>query len=279
MKFSLSIFFFYWSVSSFGQISQSKPFVLGKIETIHSSILNEQRILNIYLPFGYSPTDTISYPVVYLLDGSAEEDFIHVSGLYQFYSFPWIQRVPKSIVIGIANVDRKRDFTSASVIPEEINNYKTAGHSDKFISFIKNELQPFIIKNYKCSNDKTIIGESLGGLLATEILLYHPELFNRYIIVSPSLWWNDGAFIKETNNRLKNNIIPDKKVYFGVGKEGLAPSSIPHVMEVDINLLVDKLKGYKIQHLEVMFDYLPNENHGTIFHQAVLNSLSFIYKN
>ncbi|HEX8459991.1 MAG TPA: alpha/beta hydrolase-fold protein, partial [Segetibacter sp.] len=88
-----------------------KPFVLGVIDEIQSKELGEKRILNIYLPEGYNAKDTIKYPVIYLLDGSADEDFIHVVGLVQFNSFEWINLVPKSIVVGIATVDRRRDFT------------------------------------------------------------------------------------------------------------------------------------------------------------------------
>src|SRR4051812_37329257 len=71
-----------------------KPFVLGQVEEISSFVLSEKRTLNIYLPEGYNPKDSLKYPVVYLLDGSADEDFIHIVGLYQFYTFPWINRVP-----------------------------------------------------------------------------------------------------------------------------------------------------------------------------------------
>ncbi|HEX8279046.1 MAG TPA: alpha/beta hydrolase-fold protein [Segetibacter sp.] len=72
------------------ELSTTKPFVLGVIDEIQSAVLSEKRILNIYLPEGYNKNDTTKYPVVYLLDGSADEDFIHVVGLYQFNSFPWI---------------------------------------------------------------------------------------------------------------------------------------------------------------------------------------------
>src|ERR1700742_2630656 len=68
----------------------SKPFVLGTIEEIQSAELGEKRTLNIYLPESYNPGDTAKYPVIYLLDGSADEDFIHIVGLVQFNSFPWI---------------------------------------------------------------------------------------------------------------------------------------------------------------------------------------------
>jgi predicted alpha/beta superfamily hydrolase len=255
----------------------TKPFVLGVIEEIQSAQLQEKRILNIYLPEGYNKNDTVKYPVIYLLDGSADEDFIHVVGLVQFNSFPWINRVPQSIVVGIANVDRKRDFTFPSTIESEKKNYPTTGHSDKFIAFIEKELQPFIEKKYKTNSSKTIIGESLGGLLATEILLKKPTLFNKYIIISPSLWWDNGSLLKQTSVLLQEDFSQKTEIYIGVGKEGLAPSETPHVMEVDANLLAEKIKSTKSKSVTVHYDYLPEETHATIGHQTVFNAFRLLY--
>src|SRR4051812_18497635 len=101
------------------QTDKSRPFVLGVVDELQSSALGEKRVLNIYLLEGYSKDDTSSYPVIYLLDGSADEDFIHVVGLVQFNNFSWINRVPKSIVVGIATVDRRRDFTYPTTIEKD----------------------------------------------------------------------------------------------------------------------------------------------------------------
>ena len=144
------------------QQGNTKPFVLGEIRIIESTILGEKRILNVYLPDGYNANDTITYPVIYLLDGSADEDFIHVVGLFQFNNFSWINRVPKSIIVGIANVDRKRDFTYPTSIKADSNRYKTAGHSATFIAFLEKELQPFIANTYHTNTYKTLIGQSFG---------------------------------------------------------------------------------------------------------------------
>ena len=259
------------------QTSKSRPFELGVVDEIQSTALGEKRILNIYLPEGYARNDTVKYPVTYLLDGSADEDFIHVAGLFQFYAFPWINRVPRSIVVGIASVDRRRDFTYPTTIAKDLSRYPTSGHSDKFIAFIEKELQPFIEKNYNASRERTIIGQSLGGLLATEILLKKPALFSRYIIVSPSLWWNNGSLLNETSVLLQDNFAFKTSLYIGVGKEGLTPSDIPRVMEVDANLLAEKIQSSKSKNVKVHFDYLPQEDHATIMHQAVSNALRTLY--
>lgn len=256
----------------------SKPFILGKVENLYSRILGENRVLNIYLPDGYNASDTVRYPVIYLLDGSADEDFIHIVGLVQFCSFEWVNQLPKSIVVGIANVDRRRDYTFPTSVQSDKSANPTSGHSDKFISFLETELLPNIEHNYKINGSRTIIGESLGGLLATEILLKKPALFNKYIIVSPSLWWDSGSILNLRSEIYTPAFNRPTDIYIGVGKEGLTPTDTPRVMEVDANLLADKLSTGKNRYLNIRFDYLPEENHGTIMHQAVLHAFRLLSK-
>lgn len=83
MKFIITIFLFYSFITVKAQTSQdAKPFIIGETRILKSTILNEDRILNIYLPEGFDKSK--SYPVIYLLDGSANEDFLHIVGLVQF---------------------------------------------------------------------------------------------------------------------------------------------------------------------------------------------------
>lgn len=254
------------------QVGTSKPFVLGVTEELQSAQLGERRSINIYLPDGYKQGDTTKYPVIYLLDGSADEDFIHIVGLVQFNTFPWINRVPPSIVVGIGTVDRKRDFSFPTTIEADKKRYPTTGHSDRFIAFIEKELQPYINEQYHTNTSRMIIGQSMGGLLATEILLKKPALFNKYVIVSPSIWWDNGSLLS-----LPVSALQGTDVYIGVGKEGLTPTEVPRVMEVDANLLAEKLRSSKSAGAHVLFDYLPEEDHATVMHQAVFNAFRLLY--
>lgn len=273
----------FFAVSVFAQTNDlkssdgGKPFVLGVIREMQSAELGEKRILNIYLPEDYEKDVSAKYPVIYLLDGSADEDFIHIVGLVQFNSFSWIKRVPKSIVVGIATVDRRRDFTFPTRVKEDREKYPTTGRSDKFIAFLEKELQPFVGKNYRTSGAKMIIGQSFGGLLATEILFKKPSLFDKYVIVSPSLWWDNGSLLDQNPAILQENFARPTDIYIGVGKEGLTPSKPPRVMEVDANLLAEKLQKSKSPNIRVSFDYLPEEDHATIMHQAVFNAFRMLY--
>jgi predicted alpha/beta superfamily hydrolase len=259
------------------QKTTTKPFELGVIDEINSTVLSEKRILNIYLPEGYQKNDTIKYPVIYLLDGSADEDFIHVVGLVQYNTFSWINRIPKSIVVGIATVDRRRDMTFPTTIEEDKKRYPTTGSSQKFIDFIGKELQPYIEKNYKGNHDRTIIGQSLGGLFATEILFTQPTLFNRYIIISPSLWWDNGSLLNRKPEILNADFLSKIDIYIGVGKEGLTPGKFNRVMEVDANMLADKIQQTKSKNIKVYFDYMPEEDHATSSHPALFNAFRLLY--
>lgn len=244
----------------------SATFSIGVIDTIYSKTLNEKRVINVYLPEEYNPKDTLKYPVIYLLDGSKDEDFIHVAGLIQYLSFPWINQVKPSIVIGIANIDRRRDFTFPTTIDKDKKDFPTTGASEKFISFIENELQPFVVQKFKTSDKKTLIGQSLGGLLATEVLIQKPYLFNNYIIVSPSIWWNKQSILKlkPEFSKQKNTKI---NVHISVGKEG-------DVMVSDAKALLKKLKGYA--NVNSGFKYYGEMKHETIYHIALYNALVWL---
>ncbi|MCL9805656.1 alpha/beta hydrolase-fold protein [Flavobacterium amniphilum] len=239
--------------------AQSKDFVLGKTETFHSNELNEERALNIYLPAGYDSTQ--AYPVIYLLDGSADEDFIHIAGLVQYGNYDWIKMVSKSILVGISNVDRKRDFTFPTTIEQDKKDFPTTGSSAKFIAFIEKELQPFIENKYKTSESKTIIGQSLGGLLATEILFKKPSLFTNYIIISPSIWWDNESLFKVNPKFLQADFSQKTKVFVGVGAEG-------RVMENDAKKLF-RLLGKQNRTIESHFHFFKESNHADILHEAV----------
>jgi uncharacterized protein len=267
------------SVLLLGQVSpaQKKPpvkknvtrnFVLGITHNIYSAQLKEQRVLNIYLPDGYSPDSATRYPVLYLLDGSAHEDFIHIAGIVQFLNM--IGDLPKIIVVGIANVDRKRDFTFPTTVAADKKDFPTTGGSAAFIAFMEKELQPFIQKQYKTTDDKMIIGQSLGGLLATEILLTKPQLFNQYMIVSPSLWWDNESLLEKAPALLKKQQDKNRQVYIAVGTEG-------DIMVNDAKKLHQLLEADNKTGAPLHFLLLPEEDHRTILHNSIYKGFQRLY--
>lgn len=256
MKILFVLLAFLSASSAFSQMYETEsPLIIGERIEIGSLILDESRILNIYLPPDYyQDSDTASYPVIYLLDGSEDEDFLHVAGLLQYCNFPWVNLEPRAILVGIANVDRRRDYTFPSTVEKNRLENPTSGKSADFMAFLESELIPFIDGKYRTKNERTIIGQSLGGLLASEVLLTRPQLFNRYVIISPSMWWDNGSLLDRPQDFKDTK---DRSVYIAVGKEGKA-------MVNGAKKLNSKLKKAGIE--DVHYEYFPGDSHATMGH-------------
>lgn len=249
------------------QNNTPQPLTLGEIHTLHSESLQEDRTLNILLPLEYDAAK--SYPVLYLLDGSLHEDFLHICGLFQFFNLQF--QIPEFIIVGIANVDRKRDFTHHTDMEEMLQDIPTGGHSAAFIQFLEEELQPFIEATYSTNGTKYLIGQSLGGLLATELLLKKADLFTHYLIVSPSLWWDDESMLKQAPTLLTQQQFKDLYVYLSVGK-GEHP-----IMRRDAKKLNKVLQAANRPGLTVDFNLMKKEDHATILHNSIYEGLMRLF--
>jgi len=102
----------------------------------------------------------------------------------------------------------------------------------------------------------------LGALLAPQILFEKPELFTNYIMVSPSLWWNNESLLTAEPKFQKKDLTQHTSIYVGVGNEG-------KLMKDDAERLISILQKDHQKNLIIHFQYFPNENHGTILHRAV----------
>jgi predicted alpha/beta superfamily hydrolase len=241
--------------------SRTTPFVFGDVITFQSEALDQERVLNVYLPDGYADS-TLSYPVIYLLDGSANEDFPHIAGLAQFMNM--YDLLPKSIVVGIANNGKSRyhDFTGATQSDSDKVWLPTYGGSAAFISYLEKEVEPMVKQHYRTSGHRTLIGQSLGGLLATEVLFTRPELFDDYMLIGPSLWWNDGALAAGAEAWVKAHRDLHKRVF-------IASAGNEDMMKEQVGQVVDALRKYGGPSLQSWYEYFPKETHATLLHRAV----------
>lgn len=278
MKYFLLLFYsMLVAVAGFSQ--SSKPITIGQSIELQSKELNEKRTINIYLPEDYNADDSAKYPVIYIIDGGMEEDFFHITGIVRFNTQPWINRFPRSIVVGIENTNRRRDCTFPVANLDFVEKmgfkkeqFQSYGGSPAYIAFLQNELQPYIGSHYKTNGTRTVIGESLAGLLATEILLKHRRLFDTYIIMSPSLWWGDGSLLAQAPALLQKEKNGKLNVYVGA-----CSKEEDKRMYDDALALSNILKKEGGADMKVFYDYLPNEIHSTMMHQAVYNAFKLIW--
>ena len=149
-----------------------------------------------------------AYPVAYLTDG---DDFINAVGAVTDF-LAKIGRAPELILVGIPHTDRTRDLTPTHVetADDGINVWQTksSGGADKFLQFIETELMPEVEKRYRTQPFRVLAGHSLGGLFAVHALSTRPGLFNVYVAVSPSLWWDGQSEV----NRFEGFIAKQKRL-------------------------------------------------------------------
>lgn len=272
MKKSKNLLFIFLLWVAMLSAQQKQPISIGESSVIKSSFLKEERKVNVYLPIGYNPQDTLRYPVIYVLDGGMEEDFFHLAGVVQFSSQSWVGWIPQAIVVGVEGNTRRRDFTFA--VPNldflEEDGFSKAqfpayGGSENYMDFIEKELQPFVNKSYKTTKSATVIGESLAGLFTAEVLCKRPYLFENYMIISPSVWWGGRELLKEGKNLLNKNLKSRVNVYVGVpNREEYEP------MYRDAEQLYELIKS--TPNIQSLFDYMPDESHATVLHQAMYNA-------
>lgn len=169
--------------------------------TINSELLKEARRINVYTPPGYRDEITARYPVLYMPDGGLQEDFPHV--IRDVDAAIRAGRMRPMIVIGIENTKRRRDMTGPSEVASDRTIAPQVGGSAAFRDFIADELMPQVRDRYRTNGHTAIVGESLAGLFVVETFFTRPRLFDTYIALSPSLWWNDEALARAAAARLK----------------------------------------------------------------------------
>ena len=177
------------------QGTESYKYSPSEIVTIHSKILNEDRKIYVHCPKPDSTNLDKRFPVLYIMDG--ENHFELLAQYADYLSRPDVVAIPKMIIVGIPNTDRRRDLTPTSSItdysgkPDSNNLTKPSGGNNNFLKFIYTELIPAIDTSYKTEPYKIFAGHSFGGLSSINCMLTHPDMFDAYIAVSPSLYWDN----------------------------------------------------------------------------------------
>src|SRR6478609_1900845 len=194
---------------SFNSITNSVAQQLpGKRDSIYSDILKEKRIIQVLLPENYKPEE--KYEVMYVLDG--ESSIKLISTIQQFTQNE--SYMPPLIIVAVFNTDRNRDF-----LPTSTTEMPAAGGADKFLSFFKNELIPYINKSYPSNGENTLYGHSFGGVFSMYALLNEPQLFNSYLAVDPSFWWDSGYMNKLASEKIGSSQVFSKSLFIS-GREG-----------------------------------------------------------
>ncbi len=266
----------------------AKPYAVPSTEVIalRSKHTGAAYQLFVALPSDYR-TSKQTYPVVYMLD--ADYSFALVRNVVQHF----VERedLPPMILVAIAypgaandratyRMNRTRDYTPAYA-PDGgygAEYQKVSGGGPKFRAFIATELMPLIERRYRAdADDRTIIGHSYGGLFGTYVLFTQPDLFKRYILISPSLWYSNRIALTMEESAARSGIKPDARVFFAVGSFENQPAANRPMVD-DLTELVTKMKSRSNPRLTVRYRIYDGETHNSVFPGAVTRGLLTVFE-
>ncbi|HEY2350416.1 MAG TPA: alpha/beta hydrolase-fold protein [Puia sp.] len=271
---------------------QNNSVITGSVDSIHSQILKEERKFWVHLPpsalNGKHPKKR--YPVVYLLDGSVH--FNSVTGMIDYLSSVYDNSfVPEMIVVAILNINRFKDLTPTYVsngLWVDSASGRKSGGGDHFMAFIEKELTPHIDSLYPAGRYRLMIGHSLGGLMAVNTMVHQRKLFNSYIAIDPSMWWDKQKLLHEAEQSLKTTSYAGTALFLGMAHTQKAGMDTT-VLQTDttegtiharsILLLSRYLIAGRQNGLEAAFKYYDADTHSSVPFICTYDGLRFIFKD
>ena len=276
-----------------GSEQDPKPYTLDDTEVreIRARALHRDYQLFISLPRGYAES-TRRYPVLFVTDAN--------------YAFPLIRSIAKRIrnggedmedfiLVGLSyakgetpEYSRRRDYTpTANGDKEAVSDMLSAppvyGEAEVYRKFIAEEVFPLVQKKYRADMKRAIYaGHSYGGLFGLHVLFTAPSMFEKYIIGSPSLWFDRRvAFATERSYAKAHSDLPAKVFMAVASYETLNFSSDDPRYNKTVDMVRDlqamehvlASRGYKS--LDVTSIVIPDEDHLTVFPAVITRGLKW----
>lgn len=236
-------------------------FTIGDKISFDSKVLNERKTIVVIPPYNYKDWPDEKFPVVYVLDPG--NNLFATFGIVNYYS-NMLKIMPRMIIVGIVSNDREKDY-----LPSPSTEQPTGGGADKFLQFISSELITLIDSAYPANSERCIIGHSAGGLFAIYALENQPELFNSFICIDPSLWYDDQSCLKKMPDFLKNSKDIKKSIFISLSNE----------KEMGVFPFVEMLEKYAPDGLKWDYVHYKSETHNSLGFKSICAGFEMIYKD
>lgn len=276
-----------------GRDQEPKPYVLEgtEVRDIRARALHRDYQLFISLPSGYLDS-TRRYPVLFVTDAN--------------YAFPLIRSIARRIrnggedmedfiLVGLSyakretpEYSRRRDYTPTAngdkeAVSDMLSPPPVYGEAEGYRKFIADDVFPLIKKHYRADMSRAIYaGHSFGGLFGMHVLFTEPTMFEKYIIGSPSLWFDRRVAFASERSYAKAHADLPAKVFLAVASfETLNfSSSDPRYnktvdMVRDLQAMDHVLASRHYKSLTVQTLVIPDEDHLTVFPAVITRGLKW----
>ena len=241
----------------------------------------------ISLPPSYGDDPQRRYPVVYVTDADYGFPMLRLIGRRMNGAGP---KVEEFILVGLSYAtgedsmaSRRRDYTpterGASDAPADARHGEALAYRD----FLRDTVFAFVDSKWRTDPSRRMyVGHSYGGLLGAQILLTQPDMFNGYVLGSPSLWFDRKYLLREMPGLLDQLATVDAAVYLYVGEfEAQRIGDRRYMQEVDMvadnRRFAQLLAARRYPGLALKAEELAGENHMSVaprgFTQGLLHLL------
>jgi predicted alpha/beta superfamily hydrolase len=227
------------------------------VDTIHSAVLNENRIIKVYLPPGYNPGN--KYPAIYVLD----ENWMFEPTIAEVIKLANFNVIPPCIVIGINSPNRSKDLR-----PDLATGAFTEG-SRKFNEYLTKEVPQYIASTYTAPVFNILVGHSDGATFAQKAMTSNPDAFRGVICLSQNLW---GSLLQEYMNYSKNTFSSNRYFFVASGTRD-ATSRVQSGMKLDSLFRINMNTHLKVRH------ELYSADHSGIAGIGITAGITFIFSD
>lgn len=222
------------------------------------------------LPPGYETTPR-RYPTLYILD--ADAGFALATQAYRLLRAD--TTMADLLLVGIgyeAAGTARRALRMRDLTPTEMASIPNSGAGRAFLHTLTSRIIPAVDSLYRTdAEDRAIFGHSLGGLFALYALFERPEVFRRYIVSSPSLWWDNAAILGLEQRFSRGRAELPKTVFMSVGSEESKD------MHEWFQPLADSLASRRYAGFRMTTTVLPHENHLSVFGSSLVRGIRIVY--
>jgi len=266
--------------------AQKHEFDSTEPETIIKEIKrdNEQLYkLIITLPPDFNPEK--DYKILYYLDAWWLNEL--VPGCYRLKALSnksLANNMDELILVGVSSVGNEEDWNrqrNMDFTPSAYNlklvfntgsvqlNQETTGGAEEFLQFFKNQIIETVESDYQVDPlSRGILGHSFGGLLGFYAYTNHRELFSNYILIAPSVWWNESEIFQDKASLLSKR---EDQLFIAMGTAEI------NMMKTPMNLLVEELKSANNESFKFRYKQYEGADHHSVLPQAIYDGIEWLY--
>jgi len=263
-----------------------------QVRTIASTALGRRYDILVGLPEGYAAQPGRRYPVLFVTDAN--------------YAFPLVRSIAHMVgdhghgledfvLVGLGyaagdtpQYSRRRDYTptprgDADARSDMPGRAPLHGEAEAYRRFVATEVFPLVAANYRVDMKRKILaGHSYGGLFAAHVLLTEPTMFERYVISSPSLWYDDRVVLRRereyaaTHDDLPADVLLEAGSYETLDPVAHDPRyNRSKDMLRDLRLFESRLRAHRYPHLRIETKVVAGEDHLSVFPVAITRGLQW----